>query len=121
VKHEFVLNEQCCESCAHPRIHYDLLSYDGVQTNCEEARVYVAIPILFGAFIDAWKESPIYSLIYVTDPWIGIAFSVFVIVGIIVGLHQLRIYLTECNVIETMRLQHQKTSIFPIPIQKKIN
>ncbi len=117
VKHEFVLENQCTPTRAHPRIHYDLLTYDGVQTNCEEARVFVAVPIFVGALIDTWKASPIYAMIYVTDPWIGLAYTVITIVFVIVGVQQLRIFLTERDVIASTR-ERGKTMVIQTRKQK---
>ncbi len=107
-KHEFVLINQCSSDRAHPRIHYDWMTFDGVQTNCEEARVFVAVPLLAGTLIDAWKASPIYALIYITDPWIAVAIGSLAAVFIVAFLIQGRIYLTEKNVIGAM---NKRTSI----------
>lgn len=45
-KHLFVLRTECVDGKLHPMIQHNVMTYDGVPTNCSHAQVVTSIPVL---------------------------------------------------------------------------
>ena len=110
-KHTFVLDNHCDTSRPHPSIHYNQMTYDGIQTNCSEARAYTGVPILAGAFMDLWLGSPVYGILYATDWKVQLAYVIFGCVTIMCVSYHLRKYYTDKHVIDAVEQQKRNTQM----------
>jgi hypothetical protein len=66
-QHLFVLQTECIAGKLHPSIQHNLMTYEGLQTNCTEAHVYTQTPIWLGACDDCWRSSIWHTLIHADD------------------------------------------------------
>lgn len=67
-KQMYVINTICTGNLVPSEIQINKMTYDGMLTNCSNARVFVATPMLVGAIMDAYNSSPFYILAN-ADSW----------------------------------------------------
>ena len=76
-KHLFVLRTECVDGKLHPMIQHNVMTYDGVPTNCSHAQVVTSIPVLIGAANAMWEGSVFYTLLHATTWQVQLAYIVF--------------------------------------------
>lgn len=65
-KHDFVLKTECVDGKFHPKVQHNLMTYDGMPTNCSQARALTSTPIIINALMAMWQSSIFFTIIHAT-------------------------------------------------------
>lgn len=68
-KHLHVIEEACSPHRIDPSIQLNMVTFDGLKTNCSISRQYANINLYVGTFHDMWVESPFYNILWLENPW----------------------------------------------------
>ena len=115
-KYSFVLTVECVEGKFHPMVQHNLMTYDGIPTNCSHARTVTSTPVYANALIAMWTDSVFFTLFHATTWQLQAMYVLFVIV---VTVTSIMAYSKRHTVNAVMKNQSEaKRRIMLVPAKK---
>lgn len=116
-RYNFVWTQECLPDKFHPKVQHNVMTYDGIPTNCSHAKIFVDIPVFIGAFNAMWEGSVFYTLLHATTWQVQAAYILFA--ALIVYLYFKRYMVSSVlHSIQNNKPQQQHHRVI-VPIKKE--
>lgn len=79
-KYQFVLDVECIDGKFHPKVQHNLMTYDGIPTNCSHAQSIVSTPLFVSSLNAMWSDSIFYTLLHASTWQLQVAYAVVILV-----------------------------------------
>lgn len=113
-KYSFVLEEECVDGKFHPMVQHNLMTYDGIPTNCSHARTSTSVPIVISTVMAMYTDSVFYTLINAVTWQLKVVYAlVFMAVALALIFTRSRMH-TVTQVMKSRQPPQQQRVIFPL-------